>query len=40
MLEEVEETRMEKNAWNVAKLLVGMKDRAPVLEERIKGYLF
>ena len=37
--EELEEQRMEKNAWHVAKTLVERIDGAPVLSERIKAYL-
>ncbi|CAB4010190.1 Transient receptor potential cation channel subfamily A member 1 [Paramuricea clavata] len=37
--EELEEQRMEKNAWYVAKTLVERIDGAPVLSERIKAYL-
>ena len=37
--EEMEVKRMEKNAWNGAKLLVDRVDGAPVLRERIKAHL-
>ena len=37
--EELEEQRMEKNAWHVAKTLVERIDGAPVLSKRIKAYL-
>ena len=37
--EEVEEKRMQKNAWAVSRELVERIDGAPVLGERIKAYL-
>jgi hypothetical protein len=37
--EELEQRRMEQNAWNVSKQLVDRIDGAPVLSERITAYL-
>ena len=37
--EELEQRRMEQNAWNVAKQLVDRIDGAPVFSERITAYL-
>ncbi len=37
--EQIEEARMQKNAWEVAKELVDRIDGAPVLSEMIKAYL-
>ena len=37
--EELEQRRMEKNAWNISKQLVERTDGAPVLSERITAYL-